>query len=202
LTGIEDYLRSVLQEREPAASAALESETPGDAASATPGPTSDAKPAASGALPPLNSVLDAAEALKAIEAYYGEFEPSSPSKLLIRQAQQLVGKSFIEAMQMLAPELASKSSIKIQGEAPFALSFERLKSLAGGEAPIAPSNNSPQVYKVATRAEAARLMSAVEAYYRAHEPSSPIPLLVERARLFVDKDFSSLLKEMLKQPEK
>jgi type VI secretion system protein ImpA len=42
-------------------------------------------------------------------------------------------------------------------------------------------------------------MAVVEAFYRKNEPSSPIPLLIERARLFINKDFHSLLREVVKQ---
>jgi type VI secretion system protein ImpA len=200
LGNIEDYLKSVLQEREPPAAPAIESETAAEAIGA-PDQSSEAKPAVTGTLPPIGSVPDALEALKAIEAYYTTFEPSNPARLLIKQAHQLVGKSFVEAMQILAPELASQTSIKIRGDAPFALNFDQLSNLIGGEANEAALGAPAQTYRAATRADASRLMTAVEMYYRKQEPSSPIPLLVERARLFIDKDFSALLKEMLKSTE-
>jgi type VI secretion system protein ImpA len=40
-------------------------------------------------------------------------------------------------------------------------------------------------------------MDQVALYYRAVEPSSPIPYLVERARGFADRDFLSILKDFL-----
>jgi type VI secretion system protein ImpA len=43
-------------------------------------------------------------------------------------------------------------------------------------------------------------MEIVEQYYRKQEPSSPIPLLLQRARVFVDRDFSALLKDVLSKP--
>jgi type VI secretion system protein ImpA len=40
-------------------------------------------------------------------------------------------------------------------------------------------------------------MQNVAAFYRSAEPSSPIPLLLERAAGMADRDFLSLLKDML-----
>jgi len=198
--GITALLSEVLQERDP--SLALKAQAD-QAIDDTPSAEADGgeKPAAAAPIVPPKSVSEAANALKAIESYYAAFEPSSPAVLLVRQAQQLIGKSFVEAMQMVAPTLMDKASIRIGGEAPFALTFAQLKTLTGqGAAPAAASTEPvPSVsYKVSTRREAASVMELVERFYRQSEPSSPIPLLLERARLFVDRDFASLLKDLLK----
>jgi type VI secretion system protein ImpA len=156
------------------------------------------------ALPFPRSMPDVGEALKAIERYYAANEPSSPAVLLVRQAEQLIGKSFVETMQSLAPTLIDKAAIRIGGDSPFALSMAQLKALVaqtpGSPAPAGNGEAKPQEYAVGTRSEAAALMEIVERYYRKQEPSSPIPLLLERARLFVDRDFSALLKDILSKP--
>jgi type VI secretion system protein ImpA len=41
-----------------------------------------------------------------------------------------------------------------------------------------------------SRADAIRALDAVAEYFRRHEPSSPIPLFVDRAKRLVAKDFS------------
>ena len=43
-------------------------------------------------------------ALAAVDHYFCSVEPSNPALLLVRQAQQLIGKSFLEVMQILIPE--------------------------------------------------------------------------------------------------
>lgn len=48
-----------------------------------------------------------------------------------------------------------------------------------------------------TRADAASLLDQVTAFYRAAEPSSPIPLLTERARGLLERDFITILKDIL-----
>jgi type VI secretion system protein ImpA len=49
---------------------------------------------------------------------------------------------------------------------------------------------------VATRADAMRLLDLVLDYYRRYEPSSPLPLLLERARRLADKNFIDILRDL------
>ncbi len=49
---------------------------------------------------------------------------------------------------------------------------------------------------VATRADALRLLDLVCQYYERHEPSSPLPLLIERARRLADKNFLDILRDL------
>lgn len=149
----------------------------------------------------VRSFREASNALEAILAYYATREPSSPARLLVKQAHQLVGKSFIEAMRILAPQVAEETSVKLGGEAPFALDFSQLSALAedGDQLAYGDEQGYPQTFIVSSRNDATQLMRKVEQFYKAAEPSSPIPVLVERARNFVAKDFTSLLKEMARK---
>jgi len=49
---------------------------------------------------------------------------------------------------------------------------------------------------VRTRQDATRAMDAVAQFFRTHEPSSPIPLLLERAKRLVAKNFLEVLAEL------
>jgi type VI secretion system protein ImpA len=153
------------------------------------------------ASPDVGSVKEASNALEAVLTYYASREPSSPSRLLVKQAHLLVGKSFVEAMRMLAPSMAEETKIKIGGDAPFSLDFGQLSSLFPEESQLGDEVFDAKSYSAATRADATALMRKVEQFYKLTEPSSPIPLLVERARNFVAKDFTSLLREMAKKDE-
>jgi type VI secretion system protein ImpA len=148
------------------------------------------------------SVKEASAALQAVLVYYTAHEPSSPAKLLVRQAYQLVGKSFVEAMQILAPDLIEKTRIDMAGGMPFSLNFAQLQALAENEQQANEVDDvSAREYSVKSRNEASETMKSVERFYRQFEPSSPIPLLLDRARKFVARDFASLLTEMAKQTE-
>ncbi len=47
-----------------------------------------------------------------------------------------------------------------------------------------------------SRADAIRALDAVAEYFRRNEPSSPIPLFVERAKRLVAKDFLEVLADI------
>jgi type VI secretion system protein ImpA len=155
----------------------------------------------SGPASDITSFSDVSAALQAAIDYYAAQEPSSPALLLLRQAHQLIGISFLDAMKILAPAIADKAKISIGGETPFSLSFAHLSSFAGGSAQNGTETAEARTYAAANRAEAVNLMRKVEQFYLQTEPSSPIPLLVERARTLVSKNFTELLKEMSKKDE-
>lgn len=163
----------------------------------------EAESAASSAAAPVSaddmvSMKEAGNALDAVLTYFAVSEPSSPARLMIKQARQLVGKTFVEAMQVLAPNLAQDAKINIGGESPFTLDFAQLMALAQDEA-AADDQSEVRSFSVSTRQQALALMANVERFFKRTEPSSPIPLLIDRARTFASKDFASLLKEMVKQ---
>lgn len=50
---------------------------------------------------------------------------------------------------------------------------------------------------IRSRDDALRTLDAVAAYFRANEPSSPVPLFVERAKRLVSKDFLAVLEDIV-----
>jgi type VI secretion system protein ImpA len=50
--------------------------------------------------------------------------------------------------------------------------------------------------EVTTRADALRLLDLVCQYYVRFEPSSPLPMLIERARRLADKNFLDILRDL------
>ncbi len=65
-------------------------------------------------------------------------------------------------------------------------------------AAAAPSSNGTgvAVNGIRSREDATRALDAVAAYFRANEPSSPIPLLIERSKRLIAKDFLAVLEEL------
>jgi type VI secretion system protein ImpA len=188
-------------------------------------PTSDTSPAADGdaspdgmretpvladACPPPASLADAASALGVIADYYSRREPSSPILPLVRQARELVGKSFVEVMAVLMPSQVDKAAFRIGTDQVFELPVGRLSSFSAvapdesstvvSDAPIdaAPADEHPRPrYSVDSRAKAIALLDAVQRYFRIAEPSSPVPMLCERARGLAERDFMSVLRDVL-----
>jgi len=75
---------------------------------------------------------------------------------------------------------------------------------AAGEAAAAPAGAAPggggkaprRNDEIGSRADVTRVLDALCAWYATHEPSSPVPLLLQRARKLVDKSFIELLQDL------
>jgi len=171
------------------------------------------------------SIRDVTDALAAISNYFARNEPSSPALLLVRQAEQLMGKSFLDVMRVLVPNHMEQAAVQIgKDQQMFDLPIERLSAFAEiGETPEQPAEESPfyeppsestetsdaaeppvsveapprRRIEAKTRGDAIRLLEQIGTYYRIAEPSSPVPFLTDRARSFAERDFLSLLKELL-----
>jgi type VI secretion system protein ImpA len=149
----------------------------------------------------ITSQGDAAAALLAIEAYFAACEPSAPALLLVHQARTLVGKPLVHALEILLPDDAPRVMIKIQGDLNLQLNMEQLKQLAenvlqtaDGAAGADGANGS---FSAGSRAEAMTLMAEVEHFFRNAEPSSPVPMLIAKASGFMNRDFGTILKDLV-----
>ncbi len=138
--------------------------------------------------------------LEAIEGYLRNAEPSSAALLLVVQARLLIGKPLIEALETLIPGDASKAVINFGPATGFSLPMERLRALSNEaaldqKAETGTQPAAPPVMK--TRADVAANLRSVENWFRRNEPASPIPILLVRARSYLDKDFEALLAELI-----
>jgi type VI secretion system protein ImpA len=166
-----------------------------------------AVPKSAGAAPA--SLAEVREALAAVADYYSRSEPSSPTLPLVRQAHQLIGKSFFEVMSVLVPTQIDKAAFQIGSDQFFELPVGKLSQLApaaqapapagGGQAPDATGPNGPAEprYRVASRSQAIALLEQVQRYFRHNEPSSPVPMLCDRARALAERDFMGVLRDVL-----
>jgi len=182
----------------------------------------DGAPAAAGVVNPIKSSADVTAALMAIDEYFCRHEPSSPALLLVRQVRQLAGKSLVEVLQVLIPGQFSEAKIHIGSGQGFAIPVESLASLPAtepsraGEAPPATdlSRAGEGIHessasegatptdppRATSRHEAFALLEQVAAYYRMMEPSSPISLILDRARGFANQEFLAVLRDLLAKP--
>jgi type VI secretion system protein ImpA len=146
------------------------------------------------------SLAQAQQALAAIAGYYSRSEPSSPTLPLVRQAHQLIGKSFFEVMSILVPTQLEKAAFQIGADQFFELPVSKLSKLPegapSGDASPAANGGSPQ-YIVTSRVQAIALLEQVQRFFRHSEPSSPVPMLCDRARAFAERDFMGVLREVL-----
>lgn len=72
------------------------------------------------------SILQVKDTLASCLGYFRRMEPSSPAVPLIGQAQQLIGKSLIEVIQIMFPEHLERAVIEIGDQRRFRLPLERL----------------------------------------------------------------------------
>jgi type VI secretion system protein ImpA len=142
----------------------------------------------------------AKQALRAIEVFFARSEPSSAALLLVIQARLLVGKPLIEAIETLLPEDANKTRIDFGPETGFSMSMDRLRLLSAElakHAPAEPQEPKGPAPDITSRAEVASWLRGVDEYFRFYEPASPIPLLLSRAKAYLDKDFGALISELM-----
>jgi type VI secretion system protein ImpA len=150
------------------------------------------------------SLTQARQALAAIADYYTRLEPSSPVLPLVRQAHLLVGKSFFEVMRIMIPSYVDKAAFRIGTDQFFDLPLQKLSNAADGpplpadgEGSSAEESGAVPEYTVASRAQAIALLDQVNQYFRRSEPSSPVPMLCERARALAGQTFMDVLKGVL-----
>lgn len=209
LTGIQRMLQEARPELVIWSSQPEPAPAPAEAA-ADPAIAAPVQPADPGPMQPVGAIADRSgvrAALEGAERFLARNEPSSPALLLVTQARLLIGRPLIEALETLLPGDAGKAVIGFAPETGFALSMERMKKLSesalgGFDQPGEAAEPAPAEPLVLTsRAEVAAQLHAVEAFYAAREPASPIPILLARARGFMDKGFQSIVAELLPRTE-
>ncbi len=166
----------------------------------SPTPTAAPVAAAPTVVTKIPSRTAAVRTITAIETYFATHEPSSPALLLITQARLLVGKPLIEALETLLPADAGRAMIDFGPATGFQLDMGRLKMLAGegGSAAGTIEDEDPgEDPVVANRADVAGHLSALEEFFRAREPASPIPVLLFKARQYLEKDFAAIVAELI-----
>lgn len=74
------------------------------------------------------NILQVKDTLASCLGYFRRMEPSSPAVLLIGQAQQLIGKSLIEVIQIMFPDHLATAVLEIGDRPRFRLPLERLSA--------------------------------------------------------------------------
>lgn len=157
---------------------------------------------AAGPLLILNSHGEAKALLSEIEGYFSKLEPSSPALMLVRQAGVLVGRPLIEALEAIAPSRLDGARIVFDSTAGFSIGIERMRELSSSASENASLKSGVSwagtpFQEISMRSEAVTAMLSVESFLSAIEPSSPVPLLLSKARALMSKNFADLVKELL-----
>ena len=140
--------------------------------------------------------------ISAAENYLARHEPSSLSLLLVTQARLLVGKSLVDAIELLRPQEAETALLNLGTGLGFSLDMARLRLLAqSGPALPSDSGDAAETKPVAItdRGLLASNLRGVEEFYLRHEPASPVPVLLGGARRMLTKTFDAILSELMPQ---
>lgn len=155
-----------------------------------PAPTPSGPPAAGR----IDNLADARAALRAAARYFEVYETASPAFLLARKAEGLVGLTFLQVLQQIAPDRVYDTAIQIGPNRRLPLPMEKLtEEFSYIEVEREGTAESDKTFDVHERAGALALLQEVARWYRAAEPANPIPLLLDKARELATKDFAALL---------
>jgi type VI secretion system protein ImpA len=187
---IRAFFAAALVKRNPSAAAADEYEEAPEAAA---GPATNGGAAA--ALTPLDTFEGIDAALGAALGYFATREPSSPALLLIRQAREALGKNLYDVMRLLAPTHADNARVFVGPDGAFTVPVSALSD--GPALDISRADPEPAPSRTAALSQ----IDAVATHLRRTEPSSPLPYLLDRARILATRDFLSLLHELLPEDD-
>jgi len=164
--------------------------------------------------------------IRDIELATGQLAPAEGEAATMDQSQfdALLAASPVEDLQSLTAQLdqalgslrSIEEAMRSQGGSEATPNFENLSTPLARTAKLltdqiatrvvtntaapateaAPTSAVVSVDNIRSRQDAARALDAVAAFFRNNEPSSPIPLLVERAKRLVSKDFLEVLAEL------
>lgn len=141
--------------------------------------------------------------LRAIEYYFATTEPASLALLLVTQSRLLIGRPLVEALDALMESSTGYAKITFGTETGFAISMSRMRDLSG-YANIGstddwsePAEGEVAAPVILSRDHAGLMLKAIEEFYRVREPSSPIPILLFKARNMLSKDFHALVRELI-----
>ncbi len=123
-----------------------------------------------------DSVSQAVDDLRAIETQITENVGAAQNSLDV----DILSKELKSISQIYTEQLANRGvDVESDGDAEEA-----------GDAPRAISG------EITSREDAVRMLDKVSEYFRRHEPSSPVPFLLQRAKGLVAKDFMEILQDL------
>lgn len=142
----------------------------------------------------------AAKLLEDIESVFAEKvgESSAPDLRRLREPVKQIRDLLVQ--KAAVPDTAGEDGTETTTAVDSTASYEAVATPGSGRTEAMALGN------VASREDVVRAMDAICAYYKRFEPSSPVPLLLLRARRLVDKGFLDIIQDLtpdaVKQVEK
>ncbi len=143
----------------------------------------------------------AASVLKEIECYLREREPSSPALVLVNQAVSLFGRPLIEILETLAPSKLDLARISLDSKSIFTIPVAQIRKITESmELEGRFEADSQSFPRITSRNDALAAIEVLERFMLSSEPSSPLPLLLSKARSMMGKNFSAIMEDMFALP--
>ena len=148
---------------------------------------------------------DAEESLRELEAIDRSF---AERKLEVTGVPSLELEALTDQLQTMASEIAKHLPSEAAAPVDPAIAEGAVQLDAGGDAsvasvaPVAASSNGAApsaaggLDQIRTRADVLAALEAIQTYYREHEPSSPVPMLLQRAGRFVNMNFVDIVQDI------
>lgn len=108
---------------------------------------------------------------------------------LLRQIAQAVQRYMPQTMPAEADTAAAVAEAEVD-------TAPGVPAVAAAVAQRPAAITAAALTEITTRADALRLLDLVTHYYQRFEPSSPLPLLIERARGLADKNFLDIVRDL------
>jgi len=115
---------------------------------------------------------------------------------LLRQMTQAIQRYMPQAMPVEA-DAAADAAEPEAGAAPGMGMGMGMPAMAGAVAQRPAAVTAASLTEVTTREDALRLLDLATRYYQRFEPSSPLPMLIERARSLADKNFLDIVRDLV-----
>jgi type VI secretion system protein ImpA len=104
-------------------------------------------------------------------------------------------KTLVDCERALAEPLARRGVV-MNGAAAAVPADGEAAPAAGGNGAAAPAAVAAVAGQIRSREDVIRTLDKICEYYATNEPSSPVPLVLQRAKALVSKDFLSLLRDL------
>jgi type VI secretion system protein ImpA len=99
------------------------------------------------------------------------------------------GRDFVAGQLAAAPHAEGEADADAANDAP--------QDAGGAASAGAPARSAAAISgDIAGRADVIRMLDKICTYYQRHEPSSPVPLLLERAKRLVPKNFFEIMEDL------
>ena len=131
----------------------------------------------------ITSQRDVIVLLNHVSLWYAAHEPSSPVSLLVDRARNLVGKTFRQIIKEIADQ-AENQVTELFGEA----------NEEPGK-PVSIKGNSAEI-PISSQTDVIKIFDKIHTWYMIFEPSSPVPLFIERAKALVGKNFIDIIENI------